>query len=208
MSNSGFGTDPNIPPPGYQGTVWPPPPVGQAQGIWYPFKTLLSRVDGTVPNFRLGSINLSPDGLYIQGKAITRYEIQVPILIVCLLLRLGFLIAYLIMEYAIRRDEVLSVPWASVRRIILVPDKNRICIVYDAPNYKGVVKTFSLATALDPALYQSFAASAEQYVPGRVSVGKLRAWTSPPVWIFLGGIVLGLAIVLIVAATGGFNSTG
>ena len=179
--------------------------MGQVQALQYPFKTLLSRVEGTVPNFRVGSVSLSPDGLYIQGKAVIRYETQVPILIACLLLRLGFLIAYAIMEYAIRRDEALSVPWASVKQVVLVPTKRRVCVVYDAPNYKGAIKTFSLAFALDPTLYQSFTATAEQYLPGRVSVGKLRTWTSPPSWVFLAGVILGIALLVIIGAFGGFG---
>jgi hypothetical protein len=194
------------PPPSTQTGVWPPPPTFQPQGIWFTFKTLFLRVEGSVPDFRLGTINLSDVGFSIQGKAVTRYEIQVPILIACLLLRFGFLIAYAILEYAVRRDVMLSVPWAQVRQVVLVPSKQRVCLVYDAPNYKGVLKTFSLVFKPDPGQYQNFAATAQQFIPGRVSEGRLRTWTSPASWIFMGGLILGLIILLIIVAAAGHNS--
>ena len=195
--------EPDIPSlsPSYDGSVWPPPPTNQAllpQAQTYPFKTLLNYVQGSVTNFRVGTVTLYPEGATIQGKAVIRYEIQVPILIVCLLLRLGFLVAYAIMEYGLRRDEMVNVPWSDVRLLVLSPKKQRACLVYDAPNYKQVVKTFSLAFKLEPALYDRFVASVRQSIPERVQEGKLRAWTSPPVWVFCGGALVGLAILLIV----------
>ena len=195
--------EPDIPSlsPSYDGSVWPPPPTNQAllpQAQTYPFKTLLNYVQGSVTNFRVGTVTLYPEGATIQGKAVIRYEIQVPILIVCLLLRLGFLVAYAIMEYGLRRDEMVNVPWSDVRLLVLSSKKQRACLVYDAPNYKQVVKTFSLAFKLEPALYDRFVASVRQSIPERVQEGKLRAWTSPPVWVFCGGALVGLAILLIV----------
>ena len=195
--------EPDIPnlSPSYDGSVWPPPPINQAslpQAQTYPFKTLLNYVQGGVTNFRVGTVTLYPEGATIQGKAVIRYEIQVPILIVCLLLRLGFLVAYAIMEYGLRRDEMVNVPWSDVRLLVLSPKKQWVCLVYDTPNYKQVVKTFSLAFKLEPALYDRFVASVRQSIPERVQEGKLRAWTSPPVWVFCGGALVGLAILLIV----------
>ena len=192
------------------GAVWPPPPTNQAtspQAVTFPFKTLLSYVQGSVPDFRVGTVTLYPEGVTIQGKAVVRSEIQVPVLIACLFLRLGFFIAYAIMEYAIRRDEVLSVPWASIKRIVTVPKKRRVCLVYSAPNYKGVVKTFSLAFKLEPVQYAAFVSAAQRQVPDRLGEGKLRAWTSPRVWVFCGGALVGLLILLVVALTSG-HATG
>jgi len=186
------------------GSIWPPPPTNQAslpQAQTYPFKTLLNYVQGSVTNFRVGTVTLYPEGVAIQGKAIIRYEVQVPILILCLFLRLGFLIAYAIMEYGLRRDDMVNVPWSDVRLLVLAPKKQRVCLVYDAPNYKGVVKTFSLAFKLESALYENFVAAVGQSIPERVQEGKLRAWTSPPVWVFCGGALLGLAILLVVFLT-------
>lgn len=203
--------EPNIPETSqaYDGSVWPPPPTNQAslpQAQTYPFKTLLSYVQGSVSNFRVGTVTLYPEGVAIQGKAIIRYEIQVPILILCLFLRLGFLVAYAIMEYGLRRDEVANVSWSDVRLLVLSPKKQRVCLVYDAPNYKHVTKTFSLAFKLEPALYERFVASVGQSIPERVQEGKLRAWTSPPVWVFCGGVLIGLAIILIAFLTASHGS--
>ena len=186
---------------GASGGIWPPPPLGQhyaSQALTFPFKTLFSYVKGSVPNFRVGTVTLYPEGFSIQGKAVIRYEIQVPILIACFLLRLGFFIAYVVMEYAIRRDETLSVAWADVRSLVLVPKKNRVCLVYDAPNYKGIVKTYSLAFKLEPGQYESFVSNVGAFIPERVAEGKLRAWTSPKVWVFCGGALAGLLILLVI----------
>ncbi len=186
--------------PGETSPVWPPPPTNQAylpQARTYPFKTLLKYVQGSVPNFRVGTVSLLPEGVVIHGKSVVRYEIQVPILIACLLLRLGFIIAYATMEYGVRRDERMTIDWANIRSLVLAPKKQQVCLVYDAPNYKGVIKTFSLAFKLDPALYESFAANVRESLPDRVQEGKLRAWTSPPVWVFCGGVVAGLVVLLI-----------
>ena len=177
--------------------VWPPPPSAYLpQAQTYPFVTQLSYVQGSVPDFRVGTVTLSPEGVFIQGKSVIRAEIQVPILIGCLFLRLGFLIAYAIMEYGFRRDATLSVAWADVRELVLVPNKNRACLVYTAPNYKGVAKTFSLAFKLDPALYASFVAEAGRSIPERVHEGKLRAWTSPKAWVLLGGVLAACLVLL------------
>ena len=183
--------------------VWPPAPTNQAkssQSLTFPFKTLFLYVKpSSVPTFRQGTLTLSPEGVSIQGKAVTRYEIQLPILAATFFLRL-FLLVYLLLEYAIRHDEFLNVPWADVRGATLVPKKRRVCLVYDAPNYKGVIKTFSLAFRPDPAYYDTLVGSLQTFLPGRVLEGKLRAWTSPPVWVFCAGLLLVLVVIGIVFA--------
>ncbi len=189
------GTWTSTPPPAPEGT-WPPPPT-LAPGVTVPFKTVFAYVEGSVPLFRVGTLSFGGQGLLIQGKVVPRYEIQVPIVAVCFLLRVGWIIAYLIMEYAARSDAALDVPWDQVRRIILVPRKRQACVVYQAPNYKGVVKPFSLTTKLEPAAYDAYAAAANQYAPGRVGEGKLRAWTSPVVWTVCIGILLAVLLLAI-----------
>ena len=160
-----------------------------------------------MPNFRLGTLTVNDSGITIAGKAVMRSEIQVPILIACLFLRLGFLIAYFIMEYGVRKDEMLSVGWAQIQQVVTNARKQRICLVYEAPNYKSVVKTFSLTTKIEPQQYEAFLASAQQRLPGRVAEGKLRAWTSPPVWVFCAGILIGLVFVGVLLLTDNLNGS-
>ncbi len=171
------------------------------QGDVYPFKTIFNYVQGSVPNFRLGTLTVNDASITIAGKAVTRYEIQVPVLIACLFLRLGFLIAYFVMEYGVRKDELISVGWEQVRQVVTNARKQRLCLVYEAPNYKGVVKTFSLTTKMESPQYEAFLAAAQKRLPGRVAEGKLRAWTSPPVWVFCAGALIGLVFVGILMLT-------
>lgn len=184
--------------------VWPPPPTSQfaaPQALTFPFKTIFQYVKpSSVPLFRVGTVSLYPQGVSIQGKAVTRYETQCSILAISLFLRL-FLVAYLIMEYAIRRDEFLNVPWSDVKEVVLVPKKRRVCLVYNAPNYKGIIKTFSLTFSPGVAYYDAFVGSVTGFLPDRVIEGKLRQWTSPPVWIFCTGLLIVLIFLGILAAT-------
>ena len=184
--------------------VWPPPPTSlfaSPQALTFPFKTIFQYVKpSSVPLFRVGTVSLYPEGVSIQGKAVTRYEVQASILAISLFLRL-FLVAYLIMEYGIRRDEFLNVLWSDVKEVVLVPKKRRVCLVYNAPNYKGIIKTFSLTFNPGTAYYDAFVGSVTGFLPDRVIEGKLRPWTSPPVWIFCTGIVIALIFLGIIAAT-------
>ncbi len=197
--------------PGQNPGVWPPPPTGQfapPQALTFPFKTIFQYVKpSSVPLFRVGTVSLYPEGVSIQGKAVTRYENQWSILAISLFLRL-FLVAYLIMEYAIRRDEFLNVPWSDVKQVVLVPKKSRVCLVYDAPNYKGIIKTFSLTFNLGVTYYEAFVSNITGFLPDRISEGKLRPWTSPPVWIFCIGLLLVLIFYGVLFATTSHSSNG
>ncbi len=183
--------------PGQNSGVWPPPPTGgsQPQALMFPFKTEFYSAGGSVPLFRVGTVSLYPEGVSIQGKAVPRYEIQIPILIISALL-IGFLIVYALLEYAFRQDVVANIPWADVRGVTLVPKQRRICLVYDAPNYKGITKTFSLTFRPVQAEYDAFALNIQTFLPGRVTEGKLARWTSPAVWIFVAAIVFSLVVRL------------
>lgn len=188
--------------PGQNSGVWPPPPGGagyQMPGLTFPFKTEFYSVKGSVPLFRVGTVSLYPEGLTIQGKAVPRYEIQLPILIVSALL-IGFLIVWAILEYAFRRDAVANVPWNDVQGVTLVPKQRRICIVYNAPNYKGVIKTFSLAFRPAQPEYDAFAQNIQTSLPGRVVEGKLARWTSPPTWVFVAAVVIGILVRMSLAS--------
>ena len=188
--------------PSQNPSVWPPPPTGfgsHPQALMFPFKTEFYSAGGSVPLFRVGFMSLYPEGVSVQGKAVPRYEIQIPILIVSALL-VGFLLVYLLLEYAFRQDVVANIPWADVRGVTLVPRQRRICLVYDAPNYKGVTKTFSLTFRPVQAEYDAFVQNIQTFLPGRVAEGKLARWTSPAVWIFVAAIVFGVIVQVALAS--------
>jgi len=201
-------TDPNrIPPiPEIDGGIWPPPPMGQVTaplaGPACVFHSLYRRAAGKVAakanisDLRVGTIQLEAEGLIIQGKAVPRAEIRLAIMLPLVLISvLVAVIAGSIMEYSARHDERFGVRWADVKEIILSPAKNEVCVVYDAPNYAGKVKTFSLGMRLGPEYYPLFAQSAQQFCPKILSEGRLRNATPLVLWIALG-VILALVIGL------------
>ena len=190
---------PGAVPPSFDAGVWPPPPSvgGAVPAVATPFKWLYRRAPGKmagralIADFREGLVQLEPQGLVIQGKVVPRAEIRVPVLIFCLLFSvLIAAIANAVMEYGMRKDQWLAVRWDSVREVLLSPTRQQAVLVYDAPNYAGVIKTFSLAFTPAPGYYETFAAAAREYVPGAVTEGRLRNATSPVVWAILGASVL------------------
>ncbi len=195
--------DPFDTPPPFEAGIWPPPPsvAGAVPAVAAPFKWLYRRASGKVAgramiaDFREGVVQLEPQGIVIQGKVVPRAEIRVPILIFCLLISvLIAVIANAVMEYGMRKDQWLAVRWDSVREVLLSPTKQQAVLIYDAPNYAGIMKTFSLAFTPAPGYYETFAAAAREYVPGAVTEGRLRNATSPIVWIALGLLVLILSV--------------
>ncbi len=180
-------------------SVWPPPPTvaGDIFAGATPFKWLYRRASGKaarrafIADFREGMIQLEPQGIVIQGKAVPRAEIRLLVLLPCLLVSVVIaLAANAVMEYGMRKEQWLTVPWNSVREVVLSPGKQQAVLIYDAPNYAGKVKTFSLAFTPAPGYYETFAAAARQYRPGPVTEGRLRDATSPIVWGIIGLIVL------------------
>ena len=202
--------DPFFVPPTSDTGVWPPPPsvAGTVPAVAAPFKWLHRRAPGKVAgrafiaDFREGVVQLEPQGLVIQGKVVPRAEIRLLVLIPCLLLSvLVAAIANAVIEYGMRKDQWLTVRWDCVRELLLSPTKQQAVLIYDAPNYAGVTKTFSLAFTPAPGYYEMFAAAARQYVPGAVTEGRLRNATPPVVWGALALLVLLLTVVAFTAYT-------
>ena len=201
--------------PDMSGGVWPPAPMGQVSaplaGPACVFRSLYRRGIGKVAakanisDLRVGTIQFDAEGLIIQGKAVPRAEIRLAIMLPLVLLSILFAaIAGSIMEYAARHDERFGVRWSDVREILLSPAKNEACVVFDAPNYAGNVKTFSLGMRLGPEYYPLFAQSAQQHAPAILSEGRLRNATPLVLWIALG-VILALVIGLF---TVGLSSGG
>ena len=104
-------------------------------------------------------------------------------------------------KYGFRHDEFLQLGWQNVRLVQMAPQKRQACIVYDAPNYKGLVKTFSLAFTLDQASFAAFADQMQQHVPDRLAEGNLRSVTTLRIWIRLIILLMIVAAAVIAAVT-------
>lgn len=200
----------------FAGGIWPPAPVGQVEapltGPACPFRSLYRRASGkaakkaNISDPRVGFIQFDAEGIILQGKAVPRAEIRLSIMIPLVLLNLFVAaVAGTIMEYATRHDERLGIRWPDVKEILLSPTKNEACVVYDAPNYIGQVKTFSLGVRLGPEYYPLFAQSAQQYAAPLLTEGRLRNATALSLWIALGVILalfIGLIVMAVVSPTG------
>lgn len=197
--------------PGQNSGIWPPPPTGQAQAPQTlpgcPFKWIYRRAPGAlgvkakISDVREGYLQFSPEGILIQGKAVLRAETRAWILVPCYLagLLIGAIVAS-ILETACRHDEYFGVRWADVKEVMLAPNKQQACLVYDAPNYAGKIMTFSLAFTPTPGYYEMFAQAARQYSPVTVAEDRLRNATTPAAWAILG-LLLAFVIGLIVWAS-------
>ena len=191
--------------------VWPPPPANQFQAVQpvaaCPFNWVYRRAPGpvgakaSVADLREGVLQFDAEGIIIQGKAVPRAEIRALVLIPCFLISLLIAVAAnSLMEYAFRHDEYLGVRWGSVKEILLAPEKQQACLIYDAPNYAGKIKTFSLAFTPTPGYYETFAQMARQYAPVTVAEGRLRMASSPVVIALLAFLILLVFGLIIFAA--------
>lgn len=177
--------------------------MGQAQAAHplavCPFKWTYRRAPGPVgakarvADLREGVLYFDTEGIIIQGKAVPRAEIRTLVLIPCFLLSLLIaVIANSLMEYAFRHDEYLGVRWGQVREVMLAPDKQQACVIYDAPNYAGKIKTFSLAFTPSPGFYDVLAQAIRQYAPVPVVQDRLRIASSPVLLAVLVVLILGV----------------
>lgn len=181
--------------------VWPPPPTGQAQAPqelpYCLFKWTYRRAPGPagvkahVSDIREGFLQFGPEGVIIQGKAVLRAETRALILVPCFLM--GVLIGAIVssvLESACRHDEFLGIRWADVKGLVLAPNKQQACLLYEAPNYAGKLMTFSLAFTPTPGHYEILAQAVRQYAPVTVMEDRLRNATTPAAWAGLGLFLL------------------
>ena len=198
--------------PGQNAGVWPPPPMGQVQAAQpipgCPFKWVYRRSPGPlgmkakISDVREGYLQFSPEGVLIQGKAVLRAETRALILTPCYLagLLVGAIVAS-VLETACRHDEYFGVRWPDVKKIVLAPNKQQACLLYEDPNYAGKVMTFSLAFTPTPSYYEMFAQAVRQYAPVAVAEDRLRNATTPAAWAALALLVLFLVGLVAFAAT-------
>jgi len=179
---------PSPPPQSYhsqteQSAVWPPPVYAEMQAalIFYPFTFLYERVEGSVSDFRSGQFAIDRGGIIVNGKVQPPAEIYQTILMVTLLLRGLIIIAYLIMRYGCLKNEQLAIPWNEVKSVTLAPNKRKLCVAYSAPNYKGIIKTFSLTMQFKKADFDMIVGTLDTYAPGLAQPGKIKGANSPVV---------------------------
>ena len=198
--------------PDFNSPVWPPPPTVQSQPAQplaaCPFKWTYRRAPGPVgakacvADLREGVLQFDAEGIIIQGKAVPRAEIRALVLIPCVLLSLLLaVIANSLMEYAFRHDEYFGVRWSQVREVMLAPDKQQACLIYEAPNYAGKIKTFSLAFTPAPGFYDAMVQAVRQYAPVPVAQDRLRIASSPVLLAALAILILGVFGLIIWVAS-------
>jgi len=189
--------------------VWPPPIYGQTSGQpgaplplpSYKFTFYYERVEGIVSDYREGNLSVAGDGLYVNGKMIPRAEIYQSILIAALFARGAIILAYLIMRYGFLRPEYTFIPWSTVRSLTTMPRKRKLCVVFDAPNYKGVIKRFSLTMKFKKEDYAAVTDTLDSAAPGLAQPGVIRSANSPVVLVWMACMLLGLAFILVVTFT-------
>lgn len=155
-----------------------------------------------ISDVREGYLQFSPEGVLIQGKAVLRAETRTLILVPCYLagVLVGAVVASLL-ETACRHDEYFGVRWADVKEIVLAPNKQQACLLYDAPNYAGKIMTFSLAFTPTPGYYEMLAQAVRQSASVTVTEDRLRNATTPVAWAALTLLVLFLVgLIAFVAA--------
>lgn len=178
----------------------PPQPVlGQPWtqvAYQYPMRVGLGKVRGTISDFRDGILLLSENGVTVQGKALYSTLTRLLIYIPTLLLGIGILVIYLLLEYVYRRDLMLLLSWDNVEEFVLETRKQRVCMVYHLPGKPR--KPISLAFSLQiPGMYDNFVAAARYFAPTKVREGKILPPTAlGDILIVFGiiGLIFGLII--------------
>ena len=148
-----------------------------------------------ISEFRTGHVIIGSDGCTLTGKAVLPAHIRNPILIVCLVtIRFAYIIAYLILEYAFRRDRTENLTWNEVDAVLIDSPKNRACIIY---HLAAKPKTkYALGLKLDGGYLNDFQRAVRSFIPERVIEGKIGAAT--PVWLWI--VIVAIFGIIIAAA--------
>jgi len=151
-----------------------------------------------VSEYRKGEITFGPGGVNLQGKAVLGRGIRTTLFIVTMiLLRGGGLIIALILEYAVRLDRTDALTWDCIEGVVLEPEKQKVCIAYHLPDKPKT--SYGLGLKLEGGLFEEFARTIREYVPERVTIGKVLSPTSVLAWCLLGFfvvLVIGVVILL------------
>ncbi|MBC8141168.1 MAG: hypothetical protein H7Y38_06980, partial [Armatimonadetes bacterium] len=144
-----------------------------------------------ISEYRTGSLTVGVEGITIVGKAVLPNAIRTTIFVVsALLVRFLLIIAYVVFEYAVRRDRADTFSWNEIDAVLVESPKNRVCIVYhfaDKPKNK-----VALGLVMEGGSLDAFLRSVRAVAPERVLEGKVGAETN--IWVLL------LIVVVIVGA--------
>ncbi len=176
-------------------TVWPPPPTAPPPSPVHFVSAQRFTAGGPASDFREGTLRLDDGGVHLDGRAAVRAEIAFALCLVgalCIFV-VGALLVALILE-VVGRPAHRHVPWDRVRRVVLAPGQERVCLVFEAPNDRGMPRLWSLTFLFTPASYAPFVAEVERYAPGRAAEGRLHRWLPLHFWVFLAPL-LALAII-------------
>ena len=189
--------------------MWPPPPVVQPQASQWsvpftPFNYLYRRAAGPVAvkanisDFREGKLFFDEQGVIIDGRACPRAEIRYAVIIplACLGLLIGAVASY-VLEFAVQHPERIGVRWDQVRQIAIDPAKPQGCLVYDATDYKGRPRTFSLGFTMTPGFDGPLRYAAQTFAPDRLQNIRLRNANSPRTWVISGLVFLAIMVGII-----------
>ncbi|MBC7804690.1 MAG: hypothetical protein H7145_00880 [Akkermansiaceae bacterium] len=148
----------------------------------------------SLSDYRTGQIIIDAAGCTITGKAVLPANIRVPILVVCLVLRVGWLIAYLILEYAIRRDQTDRLTWNEIDCVLVQTPKKRVCVIYHLPEKPKT--RYALGLKMKDGGLDDFLGAVRSHASERIVEGKIGGATPLAVWIILGLFVAILGFIL------------
>lgn len=161
--------------------------VGERRTFPIVFKPGRQSMSDHISEYRTGQIIFDTEGLTITGKAVLPAQTQTPIIVVLVLLvRLGALIAYFLMEYAFRRDRTDRLLWADVLAVLTDSPSERVCIIYSLPT-KPKTK-YALGLKMEGGYMDDFLRSIRPYISDRIIERKIGPATPTVVWVVLGGI--------------------
>ena len=155
------------------------PTTPTASTLVYPFKMKVEpgRVRGQVSDFREGMLTITPQGIHVDGKTLLPRGKRILIILLCLVLLWGALVAAVVVEHLIRFKASLELSWDCVDEIVLEPRKNRICLVYHRPDDPR--RQYSLAFYQQPAMFQYFSEVARYFGKEKVreaTIGPAEDW--------------------------------
>jgi len=118
------------------------------------------------------------------------------------------LIIQMVIEMACRSAASLYLPWPQVKGIVLISRMRMVCFVFNAPNYAGKMRTFSLPFRLDPAAFAAFGETARTYAPQLTVEGNIGRAMMPLTRVFLVYLALIVLIIAVVAIASAVTQSG